>query len=256
MRDDLNARAERRIAVLDPVKLVSTTIRKGRARTASRRTIRRSPSSAGARCRSRASCGSSATITPSTPPKGYFRLDAGRRGAAALRLHRQVHGRREGRSRQRDRGALHLRPGYAQRHARRRCAQGEGQHPLAVGRARGAGGSAAVRPAVRGALSRARAIPGATSRRRRRARAGASHGRRGRRRRRHRRASSATISTISIPNPSASSRAFVEPALAAAAPEERFQFERHGYFVADLADHAPDAPVFNRSVSLKDSWAK
>ena len=51
-------------------------------------------------------------------------------------------------------------------------------------------------------------------------------------------------------------RAFVEPALAAAAREERFQFERHGYFVADLGDHAPGAPVFNRSVSLKDSWAK
>jgi glutaminyl-tRNA synthetase len=51
--------------------------------------------------------------------------------------------------------------------------------------------------------------------------------------------------------------AFVEPALARAAPEERFQFERHGYFVADLADHAPGArPVFNRAVTLRDSWAK
>jgi glutaminyl-tRNA synthetase len=48
--------------------------------------------------------------------------------------------------------------------------------------------------------------------------------------------------------------AFVEPALADAAPEERFQFERHGYFVADVADHAPGRPVFNRAVTLKDSW--
>ena len=46
----------------------------------------------------------------------------------------------------------------------------------------------------------------------------------------------------------------VEPALASAAPEERFQFERHGYFVADLADHGARTPVFNRAVTLKDSW--
>jgi glutaminyl-tRNA synthetase len=50
--------------------------------------------------------------------------------------------------------------------------------------------------------------------------------------------------------------AFVEPALAAAAPEERVQFERHGYFVADMADHAPGKPVFNRAVTLRDSWTK
>ena len=50
--------------------------------------------------------------------------------------------------------------------------------------------------------------------------------------------------------------AFVEPALGAAAAEDRFQFERHGYFVADLAEHAPGRPVFNRAVTLKDSWSK
>ncbi len=46
----------------------------------------------------------------------------------------------------------------------------------------------------------------------------------------------------------------VEPALASAAREERFQFERHGYFVADLADHSPGNPAFNRAVTLRDSW--
>jgi glutaminyl-tRNA synthetase len=51
-------------------------------------------------------------------------------------------------------------------------------------------------------------------------------------------------------------RAFVEPALAAATRETRVQFERHGYFVADLADHAPGKPVWNRAVTLKDSWSK
>jgi glutaminyl-tRNA synthetase len=49
--------------------------------------------------------------------------------------------------------------------------------------------------------------------------------------------------------------AFVEPALALATAEERFQFERHGYFVADLVDHRPDRLVFNRTVTLRDSWS-
>ncbi|MDP2706696.1 MAG: glutamine--tRNA ligase, partial [Burkholderiales bacterium] len=48
----------------------------------------------------------------------------------------------------------------------------------------------------------------------------------------------------------------LEPALANAKPEERFQFERHGYFVADRADSRPGAPVFNRAVTLRDSWGK
>jgi glutaminyl-tRNA synthetase len=47
---------------------------------------------------------------------------------------------------------------------------------------------------------------------------------------------------------------YIEPALANAQPEERFQFERNGYFVADIEDHAADHPVFNRTVTLKDSW--
>jgi glutaminyl-tRNA synthetase len=34
------------------------------------------------------------------------------------------------------------------------------------------------------------------------------------------------------------------------------QFERHGYFVADMADHAPGKPVFNRAVTLRDSLPK
>ncbi|MEN9773874.1 MAG: glutamine--tRNA ligase [Pseudomonadota bacterium] len=49
-------------------------------------------------------------------------------------------------------------------------------------------------------------------------------------------------------------RARVEPSLGHAAPEDRFQFERHGYFVADRNDSQPGRPVFNRAVSLKDSW--
>ena len=47
--------------------------------------------------------------------------------------------------------------------------------------------------------------------------------------------------------------AYVEPALPAASPGTSFQFERHGYFVADLRDHRDDRPVFNRTVTLRDS---
>ena len=49
-------------------------------------------------------------------------------------------------------------------------------------------------------------------------------------------------------------QAWLEPGLAQAQREDRFQFERHGYFVADRAVHAPQAPVFNRITTLKDSW--
>jgi glutaminyl-tRNA synthetase len=45
-----------------------------------------------------------------------------------------------------------------------------------------------------------------------------------------------------------------EASLKDAVPEERFQFERHGYFVADRVDSKAGAPVFNRTVTLKDNW--
>ena len=48
----------------------------------------------------------------------------------------------------------------------------------------------------------------------------------------------------------------LEPALKEAGAEDAFQFERHGYFVADKKDSRPGAPVFNRTVTLRDSWQK
>jgi glutaminyl-tRNA synthetase len=51
-------------------------------------------------------------------------------------------------------------------------------------------------------------------------------------------------------------RAQLEPALREVQPEDRFQFERHGYFVADLKDSKAGAPVFNRALTLKDTWQK
>ena len=50
--------------------------------------------------------------------------------------------------------------------------------------------------------------------------------------------------------------AYVEPGLADAAPGASFQFERHGYFVADRIDHAPGRAAFNRTATLKDGWGK
>ncbi|MFT4173191.1 MAG: glutamine--tRNA ligase/YqeY domain fusion protein [Rhodocyclaceae bacterium] len=51
-------------------------------------------------------------------------------------------------------------------------------------------------------------------------------------------------------------QAWVEPALAHAKADDKFQFERHGYFVADRKDHAAGKPVFNRTVTLRDTWQK
>ncbi len=48
----------------------------------------------------------------------------------------------------------------------------------------------------------------------------------------------------------------LEPSLADVAAETRFQFERLGYFVADRVDHRSDQPVFNRVCTLRDSWAR
>ncbi len=48
---------------------------------------------------------------------------------------------------------------------------------------------------------------------------------------------------------------FLEPSLATAAPGDRFQFEREGYFVADKDSH-PARPVFNRTVTLRDTWGQ
>jgi glutaminyl-tRNA synthetase len=74
-----------------------------------------------------------------------------------------------------------------------------------------------------------------------------------------------------VPNPGAGDRDFLqdlnpdskkvvtaqlEPALRDARPEERFQFERHGYFVADRVDTRPGRTTFNRAVTLRDSWQK
>ena len=51
-------------------------------------------------------------------------------------------------------------------------------------------------------------------------------------------------------------RGYLEPSLKEAAGGSRYQFERLGYFFADPVDSAPGNPVFNRTVSLRDTWGK
>jgi glutaminyl-tRNA synthetase len=58
------------------------------------------------------------------------------------------------------------------------------------------------------------------------------------------------------PNSKEVVQAFVEPGVAAVQPDEKLQFERHGYFVADRVDSTAGKPVFNRAVTLKDGWGK
>ncbi len=50
--------------------------------------------------------------------------------------------------------------------------------------------------------------------------------------------------------------ALIEPAVITDKPDERFQFERQGYFYADPIDYSDETPVFNKIVGLKDSWGK
>ena len=103
----------------------------------------------------RRSCTSSRTTSWRTPPPKYFRLTPGREVRLAVRVPRDVHRLREGRRRQRRRGALHLRPGDLRRQCSRRP-QGEVDDALGLGRSRRRRNRGAVRPAVLGRGSRAR----------------------------------------------------------------------------------------------------
>lgn len=62
--------------------------------------------------------------------------------------------------------------------------------------------------------------------------------------------------TLLNPNALETVTAYLEPGMVNAAAEQRFQFERHGYFVADRVDSTPGKPVFNRITTLKDSSGK
>jgi len=63
---------------------------------------------------------------------------------------------------------------------------------------------------------------------------------------------------LSLLNPNALEvvTAYLEAGIETAKPDDKYQFERHGYFVADRIDSKPGKPVFNRVTTLKDSWGK
>jgi glutaminyl-tRNA synthetase len=63
---------------------------------------------------------------------------------------------------------------------------------------------------------------------------------------------------LSVLNPNSKkvTQGFVEPSLVSADKDAKFQFERHGYFVCDRVDHVKGTPILNRVTGLKDSWAK
>ena len=67
---------------------------------------------------------------------------------------------------------------------------------------------------------------------------------------------SAGFQSILNPNSLETVTAYVEPSLAGAAPGSRYQFERLGYFCVDSKDSSPQRLVFNRTVTLRDTWAK
>ncbi|RVU44468.1 glutamine--tRNA ligase/YqeY domain fusion protein [Rubrivivax rivuli] len=61
--------------------------------------------------------------------------------------------------------------------------------------------------------------------------------------------------TVLNPKSKVVTQGWLEPSLAGAPREARYQFERHGYFISDRIDHSAEAPVFNRITTLRDSWA-
>ena len=72
----------------------------------------------------------------------------------------------------------------------------------------------------------------------------------------HPESSEADFRTLLNPNSKEILKGYVEPALAEAKKDEKFQFERNGYFVADRVDFTGEHPVFNLSVTLRDSKGK
>jgi len=66
-------------------------------------------------------------------------------------------------------------------------------------------------------------------------------------------ASAADYRSLLNPDSRRTLQSYIEPSLARAQPDDRYQFERHGYFVADRGEHRSERPVFNRIVTLRES---
>ena len=225
LREDLNRRAPRVMAVLKPLARGAGELSRGADRGAGRGQQPRgslggvAQGALLARALHRAGRfprGAAAQVPPAL---------AGDRGAPALRLHHQVHRGDQGRRRERGGAALHLRSRDAERQRAGR-AQGEGHRALGLGRRtrwmrRCACTTVCTPGPIRWRI--ATRISAASSTR---TRWRCSAGRRW-------------------------SRAWP-----AARPGPGYQFERQGYFCVDSVDSRPDRLVFNRTVTLRDTWAK
>ena len=130
LREDLNERAPRATAVLDPLRLVIDNYPADQVEEMESPVHPQKPEMG----RRKLPFGRELWIEREdfmeSPPKGYFRLYPGQHGAAPLRLRREVHRRRQGCEREGDRGPLRVPARLTFRYGRRGPVQGEGQHPL------------------------------------------------------------------------------------------------------------------------------
>ena len=164
VREDLNKRALRVMAVLQPLKVVIDNYPEGQTEELDAVNNPEDAARARARCRSREVLYIEQDDFREDPPKDYFRLSPGPRSAAALRLLHQVRGRGEGRA---TGEVVEVHCTYDPGHARRQRAgrpQGEGDDPLGVGGARRRRRGAALRHAVHQARPGRRAKRARTAR--------------------------------------------------------------------------------------------
>ena len=223
VRDVLNRTAPRRFAVLDPVKVVIENYPEGQVEEMEVVNNPEDPCGGVAEGRVRARAVDRARRLPGGSAAEVLPARAGPRGPIAVRVLRHLPGCRQGRLGRGDRDQVHLRPCDA-RWRRAGRSPAEGDAPLGIGCARRAGRGPPVRPPVRRPIprgGRARPVRRPQSRRPRQWSAGR----------------------------------FVEPSVVGAPIGETLQFERLGYFAPD-PDMTPERPVFNRTVTLKDTWAK
>ena len=224
IREDLNLRAPRVMAVLNPLKVVIENYPEGQTEEVD---VINNPedSSAGTR---KVPFGRELYIERDdfmeNPPKKFFRLVARQRSAAAMRVLHQVHGRRQGSGHRRDyRAARDLRSGDTRRRFARRP-QGEGDAALGVG------GATRSTPKCGSTIGCSRT-----------------------------KTRQATDNFLDHLNPNSlevQRRAKVEPSLANAPAGSRYQFERLGLLLRRSRFDAQARLVFNRTVSLRDTWAK
>ena len=223
VREDLNKRAPRAMAVLRPLKVVLENYPEGQTEEMDVVNNPEDPAAGTRKVPFSRVLYIEQDDFREDPPKKFFRLAPGREVRlrnAYLITCREVVKDAAGRGR---RAALHVRSGDARRRRAGRP-QGEGDAALGVGRARGRRGSAALRPAVhrREARRRRRGLPDA-------AQSALARG---------------AVATAKL-----------EPSLAAAPAGARYPVRAARLLRVD-PDSTDRRPVFNRTVTLKDSWAK